>query len=346
MLKVFYWLAASVLLSSSAEAHVKWFHQGDKPPFDWAAVFSMPTIGFVLAVMGVVAGLWFFQRIRGGKGFLPSLEWFGAASERRMALYGLVPAILAVHFAVPLFVASVQGNLFTPKLYLPGAWAYFVGLLQAGVALALFYGGFTRVAAVVLAWMWLIGIAFVGLEGALDNAHVLGFALFFFLAGRGPIAIDRLILSRFEPSPDLMRHAVTALRIGVGLGLIAAAFSEKLGNPALALSFLEQQPLNFTAALGLALPNEIFLRAAGGVELLVGLCLVCNVFVREIIVIAWVPLNLTLTIFDWTELVGHLPIYGAMAVLLIWENTKQNQELWLRGLREGPLPIRAVQQKV
>jgi uncharacterized membrane protein YphA (DoxX/SURF4 family) len=171
---------------------------------------------------------------------------------------------------------------------------------------------------------------------------VLGFALFFFLAGRGPIAIDRLIVSRLEPSPNLMRHAVRALRIGVGVGLISAALTEKLGNPALALSFLEQQPLNFTAALGLAIPNEIFLRAAGSIELLVGLCLVCNVFAREIIVVAWIPLNLTLTIFDWTELVGHLPIYGAMAVLLIWENTKQNEELWLRGLRDGPLPIKRV----
>jgi uncharacterized membrane protein YphA (DoxX/SURF4 family) len=340
MLKFLVWLLAFILFSSSAQAHVKWFHQGEKPPFDWVSVFSMPTLGFVLVVVGLVTALWVVQRSRDGRGVLPSLEWFGAVPERRMALYGLIPAILAVHFAVPLFVASVQGNLFTPKLTLPGAWAYFVGLLQAGVALALFYGGFTRAAALVLAWLWLVGIAFVGIEGALDNAHVLGFALFFFLAGRGPIAIDRLILSRFEPSPDLMRHAVRVLRIGVGIGLISAAFTEKLGNPALALSFLEQQPLNFTAALGVAIPNEIFLRAAGSVELLVGLCLVFNVFVREIIVVAWIPLNLTLTIFDWTELVGHLPIYGAMAVLLIWENTEQNQSLWLRGLREGPLPIK------
>jgi uncharacterized membrane protein YphA (DoxX/SURF4 family) len=339
MLRLLIWLPA-FLLSGSAEAHVKWFYRGQQPPFDWMAVFSFPSLLFIIAVSLTVLGLWFLQRTRNGLGFLPNLQWFGAIPERRMALYGLIPAILAVHFAIPLFVASVQGNLFAPALKLPGAWAYFIGLLQAGVALALFYGGFTRAAAMVLAWLWLIGIAFVGPEASLDNAHVLGFAAFFYLAGRGPIAIDRLILTRFEPNPNLMRHAVTALRIGVGLGLMAAALTEKLGNPSLALSFLEQQPLNFTAALGLAIPNELFLRFAGSVELLVGLCLVANVFTREIIVIAWIPLNLTLTIFDWTELIGHLPIYGAMAVLLIWENSDQNTELWLRGLREGPLPIK------
>ena len=27
---------------------------------------------------------------------------------------------------------------------------------------------------------------------------------------------------------------------------------------------------------------------------------------------------MTLTIFNWTELIGHLPIYGTLAVLLLW----------------------------
>lgn len=341
MYRLRFFIPALLFFASSAEAHVKWFFVGARPPFDWATVFSPLTLIFVAAVVLIVLGLGLWQRSRGGVGLLPTLAWFGALPERRMALYGLIPAILAVHFAVPLFVASVQGNLFAPAQKLPGAWAYFIGLLQAGIALALFYGGFTRAAGVVLAWLWLMSIAFVGVEGALDNAHVLGFAVFFYLAGRGPIAIDRLILPRFEPDPNLMRYAVTALRIGVGIGLMSAAFSEKLGNPALAVAFLGQQPLNFTAALGLAMPNEIFVRFAGSVELLVGLCLVCNVFTREIILVAWIPLNLTLTIFDWNELVGHLPIYGTMAVLLIWENSSQNTELWLRGLREGPLPIPA-----
>jgi uncharacterized membrane protein YphA (DoxX/SURF4 family) len=328
-----------LLLASSAEAHVKWFHQGTKPPFDWNALARPETLVFVGAVVSLVLLLLVIQRARGGRGFLPSLEFFGALPERRMALYGLIPAILAVHFAVPLFVSSVQGTMFAPGLQLPGAWAYLVGLLQAGIALALFYGGFTRVAAVILAWLWLVSIAFIGFENTLDNAVVLGFAAFFFLAGRGPIAIDRLIFPKLEPRAELMRYAVTALRIGVGVSLAASAFTEKLGNPLLASQFLTQYPLNFTASLGFPIPDSIFVRMAGSVELLVGLCLIFGVFTREIIVVAWFPLNLTLTVFDWVELVGHLPIYGAMALLLIWEDSGQNERLWLRGLREGPLPI-------
>ena len=56
---------------------------------------------------------------------------------------------------------------------------------------------------------------------------------------------------------------------------------------------------------------------------------------------AWVPTNLSLSYFNWNaaELVGHLPIYGAMAVLLVWDPAGRHGPLWLRGLREGPLGI-------
>jgi hypothetical protein len=117
------------------------------------------------------------------------------------------------------------------------------------------------------------------------------------------------------------------------------AFTEKFANIPFALAFLERYPLNFTAALGMPMSNETFILCAGAVELLVGLWILFDIFPREIILIAWVPINLTLTVFNWTELVGHLPIYGALAVLLIWTLGRENLTLWLRGLREGPLPV-------
>jgi uncharacterized membrane protein YphA (DoxX/SURF4 family) len=331
-------IVAAWLLLGSAEAHVKWFYQGTRPPLQWETVLEPLTLAVVGGVTAIVVALFFLQRRLGGRGLIPTMRWFGATDDHRAALFSFIPAILAVHFAVPLFVGSVQGNLFSPDHHLPGGWAYVLGLLQAGIALSLFYGGLTRISAAVLAWLWLASIAFIGLEGALDNALVLGFAGFFFFAGRGPISIDRLIFPRLEPSAKLMGYAMTALRIGIGVSFVSAAFTEKLANPALAEAFLAQFPLNFTSSLGLAIPNEVFFRLAGGVELLVGTCLIFNVFPREIIVIAWLPINLTLTVFDWVELVGHLPIYGAFAALLIWDHT--SLPLWLRGLREGPLPIK------
>ena len=326
-------------VSGVAEAHVKWFHAGEAPPINLAALLEPVTLTLILAVSALVIALWFVQRARAGASLLPSVEWIGATPERRMALYGFVPAILGIHLAVSLFVSGVSGHLFSSNNVLPGATAYLFGLAQAGIALSLFYGGLARVSALFLAALWFAGLFIFGLEPMLDNILILGFAAFFWFAGRGPISIDRLILPRLEPRLTEMRQAIPALRIGIGLSLVAAAVSEKLANPTLAIGFLQQQPLNFTSSLGLPIPDALFAQLAGSIELLVGLCLLFNIFSREIIVIAWFPINLTLTIFDSTELVGHLPIYGAMAVLLVWENGAKNLELWTRGLREGPLPV-------
>jgi hypothetical protein len=64
-----------------------------------------------------------------------------------------------------------------------------------------------------------------------------------------------------------------------------------------------------------------------------------GIFVREVVVVAWFPINLTLTLFAWEELIGHLPIYGVMAVLLVWGAGRKNTALWLRGLRDRLLPL-------
>ena len=129
-----------------------------------------------------------------------------------------------------------------------------------------------------------------------------------------------------------------AVRVGVGLSLAFVAFTEKFANLPLSLAFLEEYPLNFTGALGVALTDEAFVLCAGAVELLVGLWIALGIFVREVVV-AWFPTNLTLTLFAWEELIGHLPIYGVMAVLLVWGAGQKNLSLWTEGLRERLLPL-------
>ena len=91
----------------------------------------------------------------------------------------------------------------------------------------------------------------LGWETALENLHYLGAAVFFYCAGRGPYSMDRMLFPALDSSPALARHALPALRISIGVGFAFVAFTEKLANPALARLFLEQHPLNFTAAVGL-----------------------------------------------------------------------------------------------
>ena len=333
-------LGCAMLCSAASQvsAHEKLFHETENYGLRWDLFFRpLPLVLFgAVLLVTLAAGLWWRRR---RNGFVPGPESFSTTDDRRSALYGLIPAILAIHVAVPLLVSGVQGELFTPNNKLPGAWMYLLGLIQMGIALAIFYGALTRIAAIALAVLWFAGIFIAGLEPMLESSMFLGFAAFFFLAGRGPVSIDRLMLPRVEPSVGSMEKAIPALRAGLGLSLIIVAFTEKFANIPLALAFLERYPLNFTAALGVPMSNEAFILCAGAIELLVGLWIFFGIFPREIILIAWIPINLTLTVFNWTELVGHLPIYGTFAVLLIWSPGRENMALWLRGLREGPLAI-------
>src|SRR6185369_5734963 len=130
----------------------------------------------------------------------------------------------------------------------------------------------------------------------------------------------------------LARHAMVCLRVATGFGLAIVAFTEKLANPALAQAFLRQYQVNFTAWMGIAIPDEIFIVCAGTTELLVGLCIAFGIFPRLIVATAWIFINMTLTIFNWVELVGHLPLYGVLGVLLVWAPSEAEQRLWVSGV--------------
>ena len=330
---------AAIAGAQTAYAHEKWFTNAQDYPLRFDLMFRPVPLAFIGAVLIATAvGAWLW-RLRGGRDFVPGPKFFGATPERLAALYSLVPLILGIHIAVPLLVNGVQGKLFSPDVTLQPGFSNFLGLGETFIALALFYGAFTRLAALALAALWVVGLLVVGPQSMLDNIFYLGFAGFFFLAGRGPISVDRLALPRLEPPAHLMRYAVPALRIGLGLSLTFVAFTEKFANLPLAEAFLQEYPLNFTQALGIPLPNEIFILMAGSVELLIGLWLAFGIFPREIVLLALVPINLTLTIFNWTELIGHLPIYGAMSVILIYVFNQETEAIWVKGLREGPLGI-------
>ncbi len=330
------------LATRGAEAHEKWFFDSAGHPLRWD-LFSTPVpLAFAgLAIAATIGGglLW---RARRGRDFIPGPEAFGATSDRLRVFYGLMPIIVGVHAAVPLLVDGTHTLYLSPNAPLHGFAAYVVGVLETFVALAFFYGALTRLSAIVLALVWVSGFFLVGPEVTLENTTLLGIAGFFFLAGRGPVAIDRVLFPKLEPSEALARYAIVPLRVGLGVSLTVVAFTEKFANLPLALDFLKKYPLNFTHAFGIALPDEIFVLFAATIELVIGLWIAFGIFPREIILVAWLPFNLTLSIFNVTELVGHLPIYGIMAMLLVWEPGRpETARDWIAGLtRSAPAMFR------
>lgn len=316
----------------AAHAHEKWFADATAHPTRWEQLFRFPQIVGVAAALIVTAILALVWRTSKGRTLLPGPEDFGATPEGRARFYALVPLILGIHVGIPLIVLGITGQLFSPNNPLTGPWLYVLGVVQIGIGLSLLYGGLARAGGAALCLLWLVGTIVVGLEPMLENAHYLGFGAFFMLTGRGPWAIDRLLFPALEPTPALSRLAMPSLRIGTGLGLMIVAFTEKLANPELARVFLLEHPLNFTAWLRIPMSDDIFVLCAGSTELLIGLCLIFGIFPRLIVASAWVLINMSLTVFNWVELVGHLPLYGVMAMLLVWTPQEEDQRLWAKGV--------------
>jgi uncharacterized membrane protein YphA (DoxX/SURF4 family) len=322
----------------SAQGHEKWFHDSAGQPTCWCALgTARPLIAIavvlVLTLIGFVGWRW-----RGKRDLIPGPRQFGSTAAGRSTFYAAVPALVAVHLAVPLLAMGMTGKLLSPNNVLTGSSRYLLGLAEIACAVAFFYGVLTRLAAVALLLIWLVGFPLAGWEPMAENFHYVGFAAFFYFCGRGPYAVDRLMFPRLEPPVHLLKYGLPCLRVAVGLGLAFVAFTEKLANPALAAAFLQEHALNFTARLHIPMCDATFALCCGAVELLVGLWIALGIFPRTIILIAFIPFNMSLTIFHGVELIGHLPFYGALALLVLWTPDVEEENIWTRALGAMAVP--------
>lgn len=116
-----------------------------------------------------------------------------------------------------------------------------------------------------------------------------------------------------------LRAPLLLLRVGVGLALVVLAFIEKLLVPDLMRELLAARPgLDPLQQLGLATGPDPFIRLAAATELLLGLLIVSGAAPQLVVLAAAVPFNVTLVFFDRFELIGHLPLYGALLALLVY----------------------------
>ena len=308
--------------------HERWFLDESKFPvqFDtWNTPQSFIPIGIAVAI---TAAATITYRARGRHNVVPGPIQLGMPWENYIKLLTWVPLVIGLHLGVTLLVSGVSRQLFIPNLVLPlNLLGGVLGMIEIAIALSLIYGALARPAAAVLVLIWLIGAIVYGPLRLIEHTEILGIAFFIFATGRGPLAFDQALDRLNKPVARLIPYAVPVLRIALGVALTIVGLTEKIWNVPMAVAFLQDHHFNFFPYIGLtSIDDTKFVMIAGTVELIVGLMLISGAYVRLVILITLIPFNLTLPFMGWRELVGHLPTYGILALLLLWGDERPGEQ--------------------
>ncbi len=304
-------------------AHETWFldNAGD---YDWSFLGEGTTLALLSAAVLVTLIVRLINRYRDGF----DVGWLAA-----MAPY--IPFAIRLHLAVSLIGLLSLGFFLSPAMDLDtNAAGVSLGVVMALVAIAMATGYRARQAAWLLIAAGPLGMLEFGVDPVLQRIDLLGLAAFIVVAGPGRWSADferGAVADRFRADATLdphnleaMARAIFALRVAAGSALIFVALYEKLINPQLALDFLAEHPnLQVAHQLDLPLSDLEFVRLAGSIEVLFGLLLISGALPQAIVLIAGVPFNATLWFFGINELVGHLPIYGAMLAIIVFGSHPQ-----------------------
>jgi hypothetical protein len=325
--------------------HERWFIDESKFPVQfgtWATSNSLVPIATAVGITAIATVVW---RVRQKRSFVPGPVSLGMPWENYVRLLTWMPLVIGVHMGVTLLVSGVSRQLFVPNLELPvNLLGGGLGMVEIAIALSFIYGALARPAAAALGLTWIVGILVFGPLRLIEHTEILGVAFFLFAMGRGPLAFDMALGKLNKPVAALVPWAVPVLRISLGIGITVVAFTEKLWNIPMGLSFLSDHHFNFFPYIGLpGIDDTKFLLIAGTVELLLGLILITGAYVRLVIIATLIPFNLTLPFLGWRELVGHLPTYGILALLLLWGDERAGEKgALVRALRgeqsKGPAP--------
>src|SRR5215208_5768235 len=236
-----------------------------------------------------------------------------------------MPFAIRLHLAVSMVGLLSLGFYLSPAMDLQAdLGGILLGATMAVVAITMATGWRARWGAALLIAAGPLGMIEFGVSPVLQRVDLLGLAFYVLATGAGRWSADFETGRAGEPTLVDHARAIWALKVAAGLALIVVAFAEKLATPDMAVQFLADHPeLNVAQQLGIGMSDLEFARLAGGIEVLFGLLLISGALPQACILIAGIPFNATLWFFGANELMGHLPIYGAMLAVLVYGSDPQ-----------------------
>ena len=307
-------LVVGALAPTPALAHVKWFTDPAAYPLRIDLVLSERTLLWLVTSALAVVGLIILQRRFG------HVDWPAIPLFERMAVGA--PTILAVQAAIALIACAARSTLLAPNLMLPESPG---GLAVAGLEVTVAFTFVTGIADWVGALVLIGLVPITALVGSpldvMEQVFWVGIGVTVLVIGRGSAAAQRARPWFWRRDPAFANRAVACLRVATGVALIAVALGEKLWNPDLGRAFMaDHAAFNvFRSVFGVqAVSDDLFVLLIGLTEAAIGAALVSGRLTRLVVLGAWLPFHLGIPLLPDQELIGHLPIFGIMYVLLVY----------------------------
>ena len=310
-------LLAGLLLAVApgAEAHVRWFVAGREIPEVSFAPDGLNLLTLTGA-LGFVLITWMLHR-------LPARSTWGRRLQREIALpwhiewYGLVLLLNLL-----LVLNLMMGDFLAPNLVLSPQWMLAGVVVQVTAILASTLSIAVTGVALILVGL-LLPVVFPLATGFDYLFEVCGVGLAYVCIAPSLSQFDRRLfgrvafLRRLDPVV-LKRYAVVVLRIALGLQLMTLAIHNKLSQPGATLLFLQDYPFyNFMQQLGFESYTHLhFVLAAGLFELVFGAMLVLGWAPRFVLLCLSGIFATTAALNGVAEVLGHLPIFAVVAILL------------------------------
>lgn len=326
------------MASSTLTAHAAFFVD-DAPIPDFATLLDR---GPLLAVAGGVAlalVVWSIaSTCADPRRERCAVRWLSeVASGLLSTLTSFAPVVARVALGATLLTCAAVGAVGTPNLHFDGGALDALRGIAVALGVALVLGMRTRLmAAAAIATFVVAAYAAGSPIVVFERLDVLGLAVFVAIVGgdRLETRMDQSTLARLQMGTAWLRGMLAG-------GLLVVAVTEKLANVPMTAQVLEEHPrVNLGLLLGTDATQTVLL--LGAVEVAFAL-LVLLLPLPELLALAiGAPFVLTVGEFGLLEVPGHLPVWGAAAVLALLGAHVQTADLvtirppWLRGVRRTP----------
>jgi len=302
----FFAVLAILLLPSAASAHERWFIDPASVSTSRPEIFSTPTsTGIYLLSSAVII----FLIMLGTRTFYLTSNAVRRL-ENRLVFPFHARQVLAVLIGATLVSSSLSNFLLAPN-NLPASDSYVAALkiFEFILGFIFIFGEYWYFEASILL------LILLGLAAPITPLAVMGEDLIFPATAILLLATAPRFYKGLNFSLEIKQKAYSLFRLLIGLNFIYLA-SEKWLTPEISITLVNQHHLNFLQGLGAN--SEVFVFIAALVETVVGLAIILNLYLRPVAAFTFIIFTTSVYVLGYKELIGHLPIQAALAVLYLY----------------------------